>query len=96
MGRKEAVRAYSLSPETQFPGPHSNSEEPLALHALGGTFRTQACRLDMCADWRKQGDSGSLPRTLAQGDMEDEGDSEWSVPKMTKPCGKAMGAKAEW
>lgn len=89
------MRAYSLSPETQIPWLHSTSVEPLALPALRGTFWTQACRREMCAERRKQRGSGRLPRTLAQGDMKGKGDSEWSLPKMTKPGGKAMGAKAE-
>lgn len=65
----------------------------MALPVLRGTFRTQACKSEMCADWRKQRGSGGLPREhwLTQWTKAIQ-DSPYQ--KMTEPCGKALGAKA--
>lgn len=47
----------------------------------------------MGAEWQRHRASGNVHRTLTQGDMKDKGNSEWSLPKMTKSCDKTVGAK---
>lgn len=42
---------------------------------------------------QRQRASGNVHRTLAQGNKKDKGNSEWSLPKMTKSCDKTVGTK---